>query len=149
MSTFKIIGLLLVFSSSSFLGFYKSNRLLKRCEALSELCISLDKLAKCIKCGTSNLQELLTLCFNNKVFLTQKGCILNDDRLSKDDKKLFEKLISEMGISNKESEIKNVSLYNALFRKKLKEAEQDAERLAKLYNSLGMLIGVSVCIFLI
>ncbi len=149
MNTFKIIGLLLVFSASSFFGFYKSNQLLKRSKALGEVCISLDKLAELIKCGGADLEQLLSLCFNNKISLTRKGCTIDDDRLSKEDKKLFEKLISEMGVLNKESEIKNVLIYNTLFQKRLKEAEANAERLSKLYNSLGVLIGASICIFLI
>ncbi len=149
MEIFKIGGLLLIFLASSFLGFYKSNQLLKRSKALSEVCVSLEKLAGLIKCGTADLQQLLDLCFEDKVQKTQKGYALKDDRLFKEDKKLFEKLITQMGVRNKESEIKNVLLYNTLFQKRLKEAEDKAERLAKLYNSLGALIGASICILLI
>ena len=148
MKIFKIGGLLLIFFASCLLGFYKSNQLIKRSKALSEVCVSLEKLAELIKCGTADLHKLLNLCFENKVQRTKKGYILNDDRLCKEDKKL-EKLIEQMGVSNKESEIKNVLICNTLFQKRLKEAEDKAERLAKLYNSLGPLIGASICIFLI
>lgn len=149
MSTFKIIGLLLVFLSSSFLGVHKSNCLLKRSKALGEICISLEKLAGLIKCGTADLQQLLNLCFGNKIQNTKKGYTLKDDRLCNEDKELFEKMLMQMGVSNKESETKNVLLYNALFQKRLKEAETEASQLVRLYNSLGVLIGASICIFLI
>jgi hypothetical protein len=149
MEIFKIGGLLLVFSASSLLGFYKSNQLIKRSKALNEVCISLEKLAGLIKCGTADLHKLLNLCFDNNVQKTPKGYTLKDETLGKEDKRLFEKMTTQMGVSNKESEIKNVLLYNTLFQKRLKEAEDKAEHLAKLYTSLGPLIGASICIFLI
>lgn len=149
MGIFKIGGLLLVFSASCLFGFYKSNQLIKRSKSLNEVCVSLEKLMGLIKYGTADLEQLLNLCFDNSVRKTQKGYTLNDERLCKEDKLLFEKMITRMGVSNKESEIRNISLYNTLFQKRLKEAEDKAERLARLYSSLGPLIGASICIFLI
>lgn len=149
MGIFKIGGLLLIFSASCLLGFYKSNQLIKRSKALGEVCLALEKLAELIKCGTADLHKLLNLCFEGELQKTLNGYTLKDERLYKEDKKLFEKLINQMGVSNKESEIKNVLLYNTLFQKRLKEAEDKSERLTRLYSSLGPLIGASICIFLI
>ncbi len=142
MNWFKIFGLLLILLSATAWGFLKGNRLLKRSKALEEICISLEKLAELVKCGTGELTELLRLSFGDKNFLA-------DENLSKEDKALFEKLLSEMGISHREKEYKQILIYKTLYKKRLDEAEAQNKKLCKLYNSLGFLIGLSICIFLI
>lgn len=147
MNWFKILGLLLILLSTTSFGFYKANRLVKRSRALGEICVSLEKLAELIKCGTGELKELLSLSFSDKIGNGNE--IMIDDSLLKEDNELLKKLISEMGISHRETEYKHILLYKTLFEKRLREAENDSTRLCKLYNTLGFLTGLSICIFLV
>ncbi len=149
MSLFKILGLLLILLASTLLGLYKANQLLKRNQALTQICISLERLADLVKCGTGNLEKLLKLSFEEKIEKHNGGYILVNEGLLKEDKELFSKLLAEMGISHKDREEKTVLLYTSIFKKRQKDAEMKAKQLAKLYNSLGFLIGISICIFLI
>jgi stage III sporulation protein AB len=40
-----------------------------------------------------------------------------------------------------------VQLFASLLQKQRKEAEEKKEKLSKLYNSLGVLFGIFICIF--
>ncbi len=148
MNLFKIIGLLLILFVCTVLGFYKSIKLTKRCKTLEEICYSLEKLSELIKCGTDELDRLIKPCFGDLVEINN-GIKLKSEYILKDDIELFNKLISEIGISNREKEYKRIMFYKSLFQKQQADAESSAENLCKLYNSCGFWVGLAVCIFLI
>lgn len=140
MAVFKIFGLLSILISCTAFGFYKSYTLGLRCRKLSELCVSLEKLSCFINTSFKDLDVLIKDSFGGKI---------NTDGISKEDKEILDKLFSEIGISDREYDFKSILLAKALLEKQLKVAEDDCKRLSKLYNSLGFLCGLSLCIFLI
>ena len=68
--------------------------------------------------------------------------------LKEEDTALLKELFNGIGFVDRESEIKRISFYKTLFEKQLQGAEQSANEQCKLYNSLGVLTGISICIFL-
>lgn len=140
MAVFKIFGLLSVLISSTALGFYKSYTLNLRCRKLSEFCVSLEKLSHFITSSFKDLELLLRESFGGEI---------DTSGISKEDKEILEKLFSEIGISDRQRDCNNVLMYKNLLEKQLETAEDDCKRLSKLYNSLGFLGGLSLCIFLI
>ena len=140
MTVFKIFGLLSVLLSSTSLGFYKSYTLNLRCRKLSEFCVSLEKLSHFITSSFKDLDVLLRESFGGEI---------DTSGISKEDKEILEKLFSEIGISDRQRDCNNVLMYKNLLEKQLETAEDDCKRLSRLYNSLGFLGGLSLCIFLI
>ena len=140
MAVFKIFGLLSVLISSTALGFYKSYTLNLRCRKLSEFCVSLEKLSHFITSSFKDLDFLLRESFGGEI---------DTSGISKEDKEILEKLFSEIGISDRQRDCNNVLMHKNLLEKQLETAEDDCKRLSKLYNSLGFLGGLSLCIFLI
>ena len=140
MTVFKIFGLLSVLLSSTSLGFYKSYTLNLRCRKLSEFCVSLEKLSHFITSSFKDLDVLLRESFGGEI---------DTSGISKEDKEILEKLFSEIGISDRERDFNSVVLCKSLFEKQLETAEDDCKRLSNLYNSLGFLGGLSICIFFI
>lgn len=140
MAVFKIFGLLSVLISSTALGFYKSYTLNLRCRKLSEFCVSLEKLSHFITSSFKDLELLLRESFGGEI---------DTSGISKEDKEILEKLFSEIGISDRQRDCNNVLMHKNLLEKQLETAEDDCKRLSKLYNSLGFLGGLSLCIFLI
>lgn len=140
MVVFKIFGLLSILVSCTAFGFYKSYTLGTRCRKLSELCVSLEKLSYFINSSFKDLDVLINDSFGGKI---------KTDGILKTDKEILEKLFSEIGISDRERDFKSILLAKGLLEKQLASAEDDRKRLSKLYNSMGFLGGLSLCIFLI
>ncbi len=150
MTLFKALGLFLVFSACSLMGFYMGVGLKKRSGKLNSICISLSKLSRLVSLGVGELGELIKSSFEGEILSVENGKImLNKSYLSSEDIKLFEELLKEMGISDRQSECERIDTYKTLFEKQLKIAEERDKQLFKLYNSLGVLIGLAVCIFVL
>ena len=143
-------GLLLVLLSFTFFGFYKADLLNKRSRKLTEICMGLERLLDLIRGGNTDLEEALKLSFSAKILYCEKGIpVLNKDYLLKEDSEPLEKLLNELGLSDRETEEKRITLYKTILKKQQSVAEERAKALNKLYTSLGFLTGLSICIFLV
>lgn len=150
MSLIKIFGLCLIFFSCSFFGFYKSNLLVKRTRKLNELCISLEKLCSLLKFGTNELDSIIPKAFKDEMlYNSEKGLIFDKSYLLKEDSEILERFIKDIGMGDLETELNRISLYKSLLEKQGSGAEEDYKRLFKLYNSVGVLSGLAICIFLV
>lgn len=146
----KISGLLILLLSCTLIGVYKSNMLSLRSKKLDEICIALEKLAELINCGTGELSSLLMLSFESDVLeIKVDKPVIKTEGLLKEDIELLDKLLKEIGIYDREKEYKQIMLYKTMFMGLKEKAMCDTKRLCKLYNSLGFLIGLTICIFLI
>lgn len=150
MLLFKIIGLLLILAASTLFGLLKANSLKKRADKLGKICISLSKLAQLILSGAGELKALFSLSFEKEILAYNENTpIINKSFLESKDIELLNNFLKEIGMSDSESEYKRITVYKTLFEKQLAEAEKRFVELSKLYNSLGFLTGLSICIFLI
>lgn len=146
----KFGGLFLIFAASSLFGVYKAFTLKKRGDKLQSICFSLSKLAELVRNGAGELQKILELSFQKEILIFENGKpIISCSFLLKDDVQLAESFLGEIGMLNSESEYKRVILYKTLFEQKATEAMQRSQTLSRLYTSLGVLIGLSICIFLV
>ncbi len=141
MNTVKIIGLVLILVCCSAVGLIKGEQLRKRSQILREACVSFEKLYQMLLNSSMEREELLEVCFGD-VVLSAKG-------FAADDKELFQGFLKDFGMGDREKECRNIMLYKTLFQKQLSEAEENAGRLYKLYNSLGFLVGLVICIFIV
>ena len=145
---FKIIGLFILFISSCFLGFLKSYNLKMRAEKLKALCLSFEMLASRIKVEKTELERAVAVSFPKEtVYIKENRAVINPDLLEKEDIALIEEFFESFGRRDINSEYNRVQLFASLLQKQRKEAEEKKEKLSKLYNSLGVLFGIFICIF--
>ena len=145
---FKIIGLFILFISSCFLGFLKSYNLKMRAEKLKALCLSFEMLASRIKAEKTELERAVAVSFSKEtVYIKENRAIINPDLLEKEDIALIEEFFESFGRRDINSEYNRVQLFASLLQKQRKEAEEKKEKLSRLYNSLGVLFGIFICIF--
>ena len=145
---FKITGLFILFISSCFLGFLKSYNLKMRAEKLKALCLSFEMLASRIKAEKTELERAVAVSFPKEtVYIKENRAVINPDLLEKEDIALIEEFFDSFGRRDINSEYNRVQLFASLLQKQRKEAEEKKEKLSKLYNSLGVLFGIFICIF--
>lgn len=146
----KISGLILIMLTCTLFGINKSNFLKRRAEKLNGICMSLSRLSSLIKSETGELDTLLEACFAKDIFVLNGEIRLIDESfLKKDDTVLLNKFLKDAGMQDSESEYKRTLNFISLFEKRASDAQKACSDLSKLYNTLGFLIGVSICIFFI
>ncbi len=150
MLIFKISGLCFILLASTCFGFCNSANLKNRNLKLKEICISIETAGRIINSGRVELDFLINHSFKPQV-LTYKNekFNINNNYLLKEDIELFNEFLKDLGMQDLKSEQERISLYKSLFIKQQLKAEENAERLCKLYNTVGFLTGLSICIFLI
>lgn len=150
MPLLKILGLLTVFSISSILGFMKSSALSKRSQKLYGFSKGMSTLAERIRMGSGEINELLKISFDSEqIGLGINGISVNEDYLKTDDVSLIKEFFEELGMNNIDSEYERTASYKTLIEIQRKSAEDDCNNLCRLYKTLGVLIGVFICIFLL
>lgn len=143
----KVIGLILIFSVPSMIGFSKAYSLKKRKERLADLIKCMTSLVEYVKIGNSERKYLIEKAFGDE-FSPEKNAV-RDEGLTKEDKALFGEFFQSFGKSEKKAEIDKINLYLTFLKENYKTAENDVEKLSKLYSRTGVLTGVTIVIFII
>ncbi len=145
---FKVMGIIVLFLSSAAFGFLKSFAIRKRAEKLSLAARSVKTLASRIKAEKTEMQRALKICFREETVKMQNGSpVLNKAYLDNEDITLFEEFFEKLGLSDINTEYERISLFASLIEKRGKDAAAEADKLCKLYNSLGVLFGIFISIF--
>ena len=150
MALFKILGLIIVFLACSGAGFINAQHLKNRKTTLDNYVKGLSTLCNCIRHSNDEAFPLFFQCFGEKNVYIQNGklCFCKDG-LNNKDIALLEEFFSGFGFSSGEEEFERSELFKALITQRLNEADDNFNRLFKLYRSLGVLAGLFVCIFLL
>ena len=146
---FKFLGLSAVLFVCSAFGFVKALSIKKRTEQLNGIFRSITILAEHIKADGREITVLLPLCFTDN-FIHINGQSIDFDKtyLEKEDICLLNEFFENLGFEDRGTEYERTTLYASLFHTKAQEAETKAQGLCRLYSSLGVLVGVFLCIFL-
>lgn len=147
MIIFKILGLFAVFSVPCIYGLYKSYSVKKRSVKLKNIIISLAKLSEYIRIEKTEKSRLFKRCFDASLLNTDLSP--NVEHLLKEDISILNEFLSKFGAGDRKNEYERTAVYIKLFEKLSQKAESETEKLCKLYSSLGVLTGLSICIFLI
>ena len=147
---FKFTGLLIIFLVCVAVGYQKSCNIRKRAHLLDKVYRSVSILAEYIKTGTGEISKILPKCFEEGFAdITDNKINFKHDYLEKLDIDLLTEFFGGLGYGDKNREYERTKLYVSLIKKQSDEAEQKAQSLCKLYNSLGFLSGAFLCIFFI
>lgn len=147
---FKLAGLITIFSVCTLGGFFKSMSLKKRHSRLCGFYRSMSDLRERIRMGSGEIERLVALSFEDgSVFLSDGKTQIDRAYIEREDAALLEEFFRDLGMSDSQSECERIGLYMALVKKKCEEAEQKCGELCRLYNALGILCGIFICIFLL
>lgn len=148
LALFKFSGLIIIFISCAAFGFFKSYCLKKRADKLASISRSVLELAARIRAEKTEIGKAIPLCFEKETVAIRKGKpFLNRTYLENQDICLLEEFFGSIGKRDIDSEYERTQLFASLIEKESLSAAQKAKNLCRLYNSLGVLFGIFVCIF--
>lgn len=150
MLLFKIIGLLAVFSVCCLWGFSKSSAL-RMAERRSYFLVrSCSALAEYIRLDKGEIVPLVKTCFDNNYIIVSGDKISpNRNTLNNSEAEILAELFDNIGMQDISAEYDRTKLYAALLEKQHQSAEEKYKTEGKLYNTLGLLGGVFIILFLI
>lgn len=170
----KIIGAVLIITSSSAMGFYISSNLRDRIEDMKELKKNVLILRGDIRYGNTplpeaigaiasrhegNLAQFFTYIYEEVMKLDGKRFFeiwkmaveqkLKDTSLNKNDKEHLIKLGENLGYLDKDMQINIIDLYIEQLEAEILEASKVLKEKAHLYNTLGVMAGIFVTIIML
>lgn len=147
MQIIKLTGLTIVFFVPTTYGFLKSFGVAKRSEKLKKYVMIISELCEYIKIENIPKNRLLKRCFGST--LLNEDLTLNTDFLRNEDITLLCEFLTGFGKRDKNSEYERTKNYILRLKQNCDKANEEKEKLCKLYSSLGFLCGLSLLIFLI
>lgn len=165
----KLIGILILIATGSFLGFSKSKQLSNRVEFLEYYMRLLSYIETQIRYSSDCLFNLLTNYETNEKLSFIKRCLYKVDNgisfpkawceevqniskeigLKCEDINLIEDFGKGLGISDIEGQVSHCELHKSLIFEKLSDARIQKQKKYKLYQMLGVCSGICAGLFLI
>ena len=153
----KIIGIMLVFFSSSLTGVYFSNKLKKRIKILEHINSVIINIKIIIEAQSLTIEELFSaLVYEKKLenFFVSSSAFLSSDYkkdicneckkntfLTDEDKHLFISFINDLGVTYLEGQLSLIDGYIKQFENKITKLQAEQNSKCRMYNSFGVLIG--------
>ena len=165
----KIVGIVVIISVTSFGGSYFSSALKNRVVILKKLNYMLDEILILIRCKSATVYEIAetlaadqrfsdfdflkkVISDKNKPF-RENWCSAVSENIPQGAKKSDIELLTDigrkLGASDLEGQISTISLWQSELVSAISSAEEDYARKAKLYRSLGVLMGAFISIMLV
>ena len=144
---FKLCGSVMVVAASFTAGYMKSYELRQRRRRLADLCRGLTSLKERIRMGGGEIERLVTESFKNGLIKADGGFSVDGRWLDEKDVALIYEYLTDIGMTDSESEYNRTELYIKLLSKNRDEAEEKCVELCRVYNAAGLLGGIFICIF--
>ena len=161
----KIIGCILIVSSSFLIGYSKSKKLYLRRDFLKSFVVFLNSLSTNIRYDSADIFTTVSMSArnndltyiskleNNKPFDKQWqekiSSLPNTLALNKSDKELLSEFGNELGKTDIDGQLKHIEFYKNLFDNQLLAAEEDIISKSKLYKTIGLFAGISTALMII
>lgn len=166
---FKIIGIAVIISVTSFAGSYFSQTLKNRVLMLKKLNYMLDEILVLLRCKSATVYEIAEVLaaderFSDFIFLKkvisdrnrsfrESWCEAVSENIPQGAKKSDVEILTDigrkLGASDLDGQISTISLWQSELVSAISSAEEDYNRKAKLYRSLGVLTGAFISIMLV
>lgn len=151
LSIVKITGISIFLLCSILFGFSKSHTLRMRELKLRKFYNGLDKLYEYISGGYENLEKALRFSFDDcdfiKVNASKSFCRCQE--LTSDDINFINNFLCSLGRSCKKAECERIRLCENTILKRIQQAENECDQKCRLWQSLGICIGLTVSILFI
>lgn len=147
----KMAGIIICVISATLLGFLKGVSLKSRVKKLQQLGQALDTLYEHINYGEIPLEEALKRSFYNCDFIKLHGSSVafRDTDFDIDERQIIIEFFARLGRSGKKAECERIKATAAILRKKEAQANNTAYEKAKLWQTGGVCIGLTIGILLI
>lgn len=164
----KVIGVLIVISSSTLVGIYFSDRLKSRLKEIKYIIYMFEQISVLIRYKALTVYEIIDYLKENKICsqlnfiklfknkedisFEEQWCESIDNSqtyITKEDKKLLKSFGNVFGTSDVDGQLSDIELYKHNFIKIENDANEEFEKKSKLYKSLGIIIGAFISIMLI
>ena len=150
MPLLKIAGLIIVFCASCLFGFYKSIGLKGSADRIYSLIRSFETLAEYIRLGNFEILPLIEKCFpENLVWVSNNKVYVNREILDVETVKRVEEFFAGVGMNDKKAEYERTLFYKTALQKEYDFAFQKYREQGRLYNTLGILCGLFLILFLV
>ena len=165
----KIIFLILIFVSSTFLGIKISKKYYSRVQELKEFqnCLNIfeekikftyepipDVFREISEVSKSNVGKIFENASINMKLMTageawEKSIDESNTKLTKDDKEILKGLAKMLGRTDLDGQVSEIRLTKKFLETKIKEAEIEKNKNEKLYKTLGATVGLAIVIILV
>lgn len=150
MFAIKLCGVVIIVAASTFIGFCKSRALTSRSKKLTLLLDGINNLYENIEQGGCELDKAVKSSFEKCDFLSFKNgkCICEDNDLT-NDKAYIEEFFQSLGFSVKKAECERINAFVIKLKNHIKDAENDVAQKCKVYQAMGICVGLTIAILLI
>ena len=164
----KYICLILIFLTSSKIGFIKSKNLKKRVEELNKIESSFNFFKTKIEYTNDVIEDIFkqisSIIYNNRANIFLNTIDKKDNKrlfeswstsleenlfLKEDDKELLKIFGKNLGKLDKKGQVFQLDEVISLIKKQIQNAEEEVKKNEKMYKSLGTIIGAVIVIILI
>ena len=145
----KFLGLFVIFSVCALFGLFKATTLKERAARLGFYQKSATLLAERVRADSRELSLILPICFEDSVKLSCGEITFDTAHLKKEDIALLNEFFGALGRLDRQAEYERISLFCGLLETARLSAEREYALSGKLYRTLGALLGIGLCIFLI
>lgn len=165
----KIILYILIIATSSSVGIMLSQKYINRVDELKTFKSALNMLKTKIRYTYAPLTEIFTdiskSIRGNISILFQNACLqielqgategfcaaieMTNLNVSKEDKQVMKNLSKLLGKTDVEGQINEIELTESFLETQIEKAENEREKNAKLYKTLGVISGIGIVIILI
>ena len=135
----KILGFLIIFLSSVLLGFLKAYSCEMRIKNLEKTVKELKIFSQKVKLGESEFEKILSENLKENYY----------KNFEKKERKILSELFENFGTREKNLEYERILIYIERLENVFLETKEKTAPLLKLYKTLGFLVGLFICIFLI
>lgn len=147
----KALGLFLVVSVCSLIGFLKGQSIKSRYKKICTFCGGLDDFYEYIEQGDCDLKKAIKNAFDRCDFLyhSNQSTFCYDNDLNGEDKAIIDSFFLSLGHSAKKAECDRIKLCKIKMQKRQAEAEGEMNQKCKIYNTFGVCIGLGLAVLLI
>ena len=141
----KLLGVLFVIFSCSFLGFRMANQLKTRAKTLRNFSVSLDSITVYIRMSDLHIEEILEKCLPSGMKYDGKGLIAENSLcLKESDRILINEFLTDLGMCDTDCLINKCKSYRELLLTAIGEADKEVAEKYRLFSVSGILIGVTL-----
>ena len=138
-----------MFCVSCLFGFYKSISLKKQADRIYSLIRSFENIAEYIRLGNFEILPLIEKCFSEElVYVKDNKVVVNKEILDTEIALKTEEFLENVGMNDKKAEYERAVFYKDILQKEYDTALQNYRQQGRLYNTLGVLCGLFLILFL-
>ena len=148
---FRIIGIILIFLFSAYLGFFKAFSKREYIKRLKKTVLALSKAENMLRTGATSRDEILSASFSAVEKLRQVGgkTVVDDNQMREDIKSMINSFFCEFGSGDTISESQRIGGLKKELEEEICREEAEYAKVGKIWRTAGICAGLMAAIMLI